>query len=104
MTPPQVSARAAAERGIVTRARKVVEIWSARSHPRAVLPQLSAESAICQACPAQERIGAICTLGARTAAKGWQRTSIVAEPRSAYLLRGPARTDWEHSILAVGGL
>jgi alkylated DNA repair dioxygenase AlkB len=28
----------------------------------------------------------------------WQRAQIVAEPRSAYLLRGPARTEWEHSI------
>ncbi|HEY0112721.1 MAG TPA: alpha-ketoglutarate-dependent dioxygenase AlkB [Allosphingosinicella sp.] len=28
----------------------------------------------------------------------WQRASIVAEPRSAYLLRGPARHEWEHSI------
>ena len=31
----------------------------------------------------------------------WERASIVAEPRSAYLLRDPARTDWEHSIPAV---
>ena len=31
----------------------------------------------------------------------WERASIVAEPRSAYLLRGPSRTDWEHSIPAV---
>jgi alkylated DNA repair dioxygenase AlkB len=29
---------------------------------------------------------------------GWERCSLVAEPRSAYLLRGPARTEWEHSI------
>lgn len=28
----------------------------------------------------------------------WQRASILLEPRSAYLLRGPVRTDWEHSI------
>ena len=28
----------------------------------------------------------------------WQRRSIVAAPRSAYLLRGPARTQWQHSI------
>lgn len=32
---------------------------------------------------------------------GWERVSIMAEPRSAYLLRGPARTEWEHSIPAV---
>jgi alkylated DNA repair dioxygenase AlkB len=28
----------------------------------------------------------------------WERRSIDAEPRSAYLLRGPSRTEWEHSI------
>ena len=35
---------------------------------------------------------------------GWERTSITARPRSAYLLRGPARTEWEHSIPGVPGL
>lgn len=34
----------------------------------------------------------------------WERASIVAEPRSAYLLSGPARTEWEHSIPGVEGL
>jgi len=29
---------------------------------------------------------------------GWERHSLAAQPRSAYLLRGPARTEWEHSI------
>jgi alkylated DNA repair protein (DNA oxidative demethylase) len=29
---------------------------------------------------------------------GFRRTSIEVEPRSAYLLSGPARWDWEHSI------
>jgi alkylated DNA repair dioxygenase AlkB len=29
---------------------------------------------------------------------GWQRHSLAAAPRSAYLLRGPSRTEWEHSI------
>ncbi len=28
----------------------------------------------------------------------WQRRNLIAEPRSAYLLRGPARGEWEHSI------
>ena len=28
----------------------------------------------------------------------WQRASLAAEPRSAYLLTGPARREWEHSI------
>ena len=37
----------------------------------------------------------------RPAGKGWDRYSFTAEPRSAYLLRGPARTEWEHSIPPV---
>jgi alkylated DNA repair dioxygenase AlkB len=28
----------------------------------------------------------------------WERTSLIVEPGSVYLLRGPARTDWQHSI------
>jgi alkylated DNA repair dioxygenase AlkB len=31
----------------------------------------------------------------------WQRSSLTVEPRSAYLLKGPSRTDWEHSIPSV---
>ena len=31
----------------------------------------------------------------------WERASILAEPRSAYLLRGSSRTEWQHSIPAV---
>jgi alkylated DNA repair dioxygenase AlkB len=34
----------------------------------------------------------------------WERASITAEPRSAYLLSGPSRTEWEHSIPAVDAL
>ena len=34
----------------------------------------------------------------------WERASFVAEPRSAYLLQGASRTDWEHSIPAVDSL
>jgi alkylated DNA repair dioxygenase AlkB len=34
----------------------------------------------------------------------WERVSLTAEPRSAYLLRGPSRTEWEHSIPAVEAL
>jgi alkylated DNA repair dioxygenase AlkB len=30
--------------------------------------------------------------------KGWARSELALQPRSAYLLRGPARTEWEHSI------
>ena len=28
----------------------------------------------------------------------WKRASLTLEPRSAYLLRRPVRTEWEHSI------
>jgi alkylated DNA repair dioxygenase AlkB len=34
----------------------------------------------------------------------WQRANLTAEPRSIYLLRGPSRTEWEHSIPAVSTL
>ena len=34
----------------------------------------------------------------------WERATVVAEPRSAYLLAGPSRTEWEHSIPAVDRL
>ena len=32
---------------------------------------------------------------------GFERASVILEPRSAYLLSGPARSDWEHSIPPV---
>jgi alkylated DNA repair dioxygenase AlkB len=31
----------------------------------------------------------------------WERVTITAEPRSVYLLRGPSRHEWEHSIPPV---
>jgi alkylated DNA repair dioxygenase AlkB len=34
----------------------------------------------------------------------WERVSLTVEPRSAYLLSGPARTEWEHSIPEVDAL
>jgi len=40
----------------------------------------------------------------RKAGSSWQRISLTAEPRSVYLLRGPSRTEWEHSIPAVNAL
>ena len=43
----------------------------------------------------------------KTAAKprpAWQRLSLTLAPRSAYLLAGPARSDWEHSIPEVESL
>jgi len=40
----------------------------------------------------------------RKAGGKWERGSLLVEPRSAYLLRGPSRTEWEHSIPAVDAL
>lgn len=40
----------------------------------------------------------------RKVGERWERHSLIAEPRSAYLLSGPARTEWEHSIPAVDAL
>jgi alkylated DNA repair dioxygenase AlkB len=34
----------------------------------------------------------------------WERVNLLAQPRSVYLLEGPARLDWEHSILRVDEL
>src|SRR5215213_4121932 len=44
-----------------------------------------------------------CVLRFRRAAgaRKWERVNISAEPRSAYLLSGPARSEWEHSIPPV---
>jgi len=47
-------------------------------------------------------LASACTFRLRKKAGcGWHRASIALEPRSAYLLRGAVRTDWEHSIPAV---
>lgn len=40
----------------------------------------------------------------RPVGAGWERVSLTAEPRSAYLLSGPSRTSWEHSIPPVDAL
>lgn len=46
-----------------------------------------------------------CTLRLRhKEAGGWARRSQAVAPRSAYLLRGPARFEWEHSIPPLGEL
>jgi alkylated DNA repair dioxygenase AlkB len=49
---------------------------------------------------------ASCTFRLRRAVSPskWERVSLTAEPRSAYLLSGPSRTEWEHSIPAVASL
>ena len=44
-------------------------------------------------------LGSPCTLRLRRKrGSGWERRSLVVRPRSVYLLRGPSRTEWEHSI------
>jgi len=40
----------------------------------------------------------------RKAGEKWERVSVTAEPRSMYLLSGPSRTEWEHSIPPVEAL
>jgi alkylated DNA repair dioxygenase AlkB len=48
--------------------------------------------------PAEEgRVGA-------SRGSGWERKSLTLMPRSAYLLRGPARHEWQHSIPPVEAL
>jgi alkylated DNA repair dioxygenase AlkB len=34
----------------------------------------------------------------RKLGSAWERKAVLVAPRSAYLLRGPARSEWEHSI------
>lgn len=46
-----------------------------------------------------------CTFRLRRAVGSrWERVSLIAEPRSAYLLSGAARSEWEHSIPPVESL
>jgi alkylated DNA repair dioxygenase AlkB len=40
----------------------------------------------------------------RRSGSRWERCNLTVEPRSVYLLRGPSRTEWEHSIPAVEAL
>jgi len=40
----------------------------------------------------------------RRRGEGWERHTQSLAPRSIYLLRGPARSIWEHSIAPVGQL
>jgi alkylated DNA repair dioxygenase AlkB len=50
-------------------------------------------------------LGAECTFRLRRKhGTGWERRSLIALPRSAYLLRGPSRTEWEHSIPPLASL
>ena len=40
----------------------------------------------------------------RKSGAGWERFNLIAEPRSAYALQGPARHEWEHSIPPMDAL
>lgn len=47
-------------------------------------------------------LGSACKFRFRRAAdRGWQRFTLNAEPRSLYMMAGPAREIWEHSIPPV---
>jgi len=46
-----------------------------------------------------------CTLRLRRrVGRGFERSAQALEPRSAYLLSGAARSDWEHSIAPLAEL
>ena len=45
-----------------------------------------------------------CVFRLRRKEQRWERASLVLQPRSAYLLRGVARDDWQHSIPPVDKL
>ena len=40
----------------------------------------------------------------RIGERRWDRVSLIAEPRSGYVLSGPVRDEWEHSIPSVNTL
>ena len=40
----------------------------------------------------------------RSVKEGWERHSVILNPRSVYLLRGSARNEWQHSIPEVKSL
>jgi alkylated DNA repair dioxygenase AlkB len=47
-------------------------------------------------------LGSACRLGFRkSTATGWERFKLDIQPRSIYVMSGPSRHEWEHSIPAV---
>lgn len=40
----------------------------------------------------------------RARGDGWERRTLLVEPRSAYLMTGPSRTEWRHSVPPVDEL
>jgi alkylated DNA repair dioxygenase AlkB len=50
-------------------------------------------------------LGSACTMRFRKeAGSKWERINVRLDPGSAYLIAGPARTEWEHSIPPVTAL
>ena len=47
---------------------------------------------------------AVFRLRRQTGPRRWERVSLIAEPRSAYIMRGTVRDEWEHSIPSVNSL
>jgi alkylated DNA repair dioxygenase AlkB len=47
-------------------------------------------------------LGSVCTMRFRREVEGsWERRNLPLAPGSAYLIAGPARSEWEHSIPPV---
>jgi alkylated DNA repair dioxygenase AlkB len=50
-------------------------------------------------------LGSVCVFRfRRKTPSAWERHSLILNPRSVYLLRGPSRFEWEHSIPEVQSL
>jgi alkylated DNA repair dioxygenase AlkB len=50
-------------------------------------------------------LGSTCTMRFRKRARDtWERRNVRLDAGSAYLIDGPARSEWEHSIPPVGSL
>ena len=62
--------------------------WHKDAHPFDVVIGIS----LLSACRFRFRRGRV---------RAWQTTEVLLEPRSAYVLTGPARTEWEHGIPPV---
>ena len=54
---------------------------------------LTGAGEIMTAAPAPLRASYLYAVG-----KAWERATITVEPRSVYVLQGPARHEWQHSL------
>jgi hypothetical protein len=86
-------------RNLGTSACRIGAQEAIRSNEPTPYPHASIEASIKEACSIGISLGSPCTLRLRRKrGSGWERRSLVVPPRSVYLLRGPSRTEWEHSI------